>query len=65
MSNKAMEIVDRLRIESGISKTEITGGAPNRYYEHLAASDIRVDTFAKYLKRLGYKIIITKEGLDI
>lgn len=64
MSNRAMEIVEKLRSESRVSKSEISGGSPNRYYEHMSASDIKVSVFAEYLKAMGYKIVIVKEGVE-
>lgn len=61
MGNKAMEIVEALRSESGFSKTELCDGNLNRYYEQMKASDIKVGVFTDYLKKMGYKVVIAKE----
>ena len=61
MGNKAMEIVEALRSESGYSKTELCDGNLNRYYEQMKASDIKVGVFTDYLKKMGYKVVIAKE----
>lgn len=62
MGNRAMEIVEELRSSVGASKTAL--GNPKRYYEHMNADDIKVSVFAEYLKKMGYKIVIVKEGTE-
>lgn len=64
MGNKAMKIVEALRSESGYSKTELCDGNLNRYYEQMKATDIKVGVFVEYLKKMGYRLIITKNGID-
>lgn len=61
--NKAMEIVENLRIESGMRKSDLapTSGERSKYYKNLEADDIKVGVFADYLKRMGYKVVIVKE----
>lgn len=65
MGNKAMEIVEALRSESGFSKTELCDGNLNRYYEQMKASDIKVGVFTDYLKKMGYKVVIAKEVTEL
>jgi len=64
--NRAMEIIERLRSEAGLKKSDLadTPGERSKYYKNLEADDIKVGVFAEYLKAMGYKIVITKDGLE-
>lgn len=64
--NRAMEIVERLREESKLKKSDVapTAGERSKYYKNLEADDIKVSVFAEYLKKMGYKIVIVKEGTE-
>lgn len=65
--NRPMEVIEQLREEAKISKTEMTKRFKTRtkYYEHLEASDIKVGAFLSYLDILGYEIIIAKKGIKL
>lgn len=65
--NRPMEIIEMLREESGVSKTDMAKHLPSRtkYYEHLEAVDIKVGAFKQYLDILGYEIVITKKGTTL
>lgn len=59
--NRAMEAIERLRIEAGVSKTEMSPKNRAKYYDHLNASDIKVETLREYAGRLGYEIGFIKK----
>lgn len=65
--NRPMEIIEMLREERKMSKTEMAKHLPSRtkYYEHLGAVDIKVGAFKEYLEILGYEIVITKKGTKL
>ena len=65
--NRPMEVIEQLREEAGLSKTEMSKRFSSRtkYYEHLEAVDIKVGAFLTYLDILGYEVIIAKKGIKL
>lgn len=51
-----MEAIERLREEAGVSKTAMSPKNRARYYDHLNASDIKVEVLREYASVLGYDI---------
>ena len=64
--NRAMEIIEILREESGMKKSDIapTEGERSKYYKNMEADDIKVSVFAKYLRAMGYRMVIVREGTE-
>lgn len=62
-NNKWMEIVEKLRTEKKMSKTEMAKHLTSRtkYYEHLEAKSVKIEEIEKYLKILGYRLVIAKD----
>lgn len=59
--NRAMEAIEELRKEAGVSKTAMSPKNRGKYYDHLNASDIKVETLRAYAKVLGYDIGFIKK----
>lgn len=66
-NNRPMEIVEMLREEAGVSKTEMAKvfSSRTKYYEHLEANDIKVGVFRAYLRKLGYDLKIGRTDIEM
>lgn len=53
-----MKVIEMLREEAGVSKTEISKrlSSRTRYYEHLKADDIMFEKAKLYFDMLGYDL---------
>ena len=57
--NEPMKLVEALRKMKKMKKSEIITGSSSRtrYYEQMAAEDIKVSQFKRYLSLMGYDLI--------
>lgn len=68
VNNRPMELVEQLREEVGVSKSKMArccGISRAKYYEDLGAKDIKYGVLKKYLRVLGWKLILTRDNMEI